>query len=204
MSVLSFLPLSAALAAVFFLTPQTGALLRKTPIYTALSTSIEESLQLDTHLESTTMQTQTEIIENMELPSFLKESLIENNNNVIYELLNVDSLQGYIAGFLANVCTNILSVIVTFFVVFLAVRLLLGALNLISKLPVLNLFNRCCGFLVGTLKGVSVLWVVATILTFFRCKDSFLLFFQALENSRVAAFFYENNLLLYLILRIFS
>lgn len=54
---------------------------------------------------------------------------------VIYRLLDVDSLQAYISGFLANICVNIVSVLLVFVVVWLAVKFVLQALHIISKLP---------------------------------------------------------------------
>ena len=150
------------------------------------------------------MQTQTDIIQSMHLPDFLKESLVENNNPVIYHLLDVESLQSYIAGFLANICINIISVLLVFIVVWLAVKFVLKALNLISKLPVLNFFNRVCGFLVGLLKGLCVTWLICFVLTFFQCNSAFDFFFDALNLTHVALPLYENNILMYFILTIFA
>lgn len=143
---LNFLPMVAALAATRFLTPTVSELLRKTPFFDALTNTVGNGLHLENAIGDAAMQTQTDIIQSMHLPDFLKESLVENNNPVIYHLLDVESLQSYIAGFLANICINIISVLLVFVVVWLAVKFVLKALNLISKLPVLNFFNRACGF----------------------------------------------------------
>ena len=129
---------------------------------------------------------------------------MENNNPVIYHLLDVESLQSYIAGFLANICINIISVLLVFVVVWLAVQFVLKALNLISKLPVLNFFNRACGFLVGLLKGLCVAWLICFVLTFFQCNSAFDFFFDALNLTHVALSLYENNILMYFILTIFA
>ncbi|WP_352400049.1 CvpA family protein [Anaerotignum sp.] len=201
---LSFVPMVTALVAVKFLTPVVGRLLRQTPIFVTLANSIEKSMQLDTAINNAAMQTQTEIIQNMKLPNFLKDSLLENNNPVIYNLLNVEGLKDYIAGFLANVCVNIVSVIIVFIVVLFAAKFLLKALNLVSKLPILNFFNRFCGMLIGGTKGVFWIWLIAIGLTFFQCNAKFEPAFLALDQTKVASFLYENNILLYLILTIFT
>lgn len=204
MEALSFVPMVAALVSVKFLTPVVGKLLRQTPIFGSLANSIEKSMQLDQVINNATMQTQTEIIQNMKLPDFLKESLLENNNPVIYNLLDVEGLKDYIAGFLANVCVNIVSVILVFIVVLLAAKFLLKALNLVSKLPILNFFNHFSGMVLGGAKGVFWIWLVAIGLTFFQCNAKFQPVFSALQESFVASFLYENNVLLYLILSIFT
>lgn len=201
---LNFLPMVAALAATRFLTPTVSEFLRKTPFFGALTEAVDNGLHLENAIGDAAMQTQTQIIENMHLPDFLKESLVENNNPVIYHLLDVESLQGYIAGFLANICINIISVLLVFVVVWLAVKFVLKALNLISKLPVLNFFNRVCGFLVGLLKGLCVAWLICFVLTFFQCNAKLGFFFEALNLTHVALPLYENNLLMYFILTIFA
>ena len=201
---LNFLPMVAALAATRFLTPTVSELLRKTPFFDALTNTVGNGLHLENAIGDAAMQTQTEIIESMHLPDFLKESLVENNNPVIYHLLDVESLQSYIAGFLANICINIISVLLVFVVVWLAVKFVLKTLNLISKLPVLNFFNRACGFLVGLLKGLCVAWLICFVLTFFQCNSAFDFFFDALNLTHVALPLYENNILMYFILTIFA
>lgn len=201
---LNFLAMVAALAATRFLTPTVSELLRKTPFFDALTNTVGNGLHLENAIGDAAMQTQTDIIQSMHLPDFLKESLVENNNPVIYHLLDVESLQSYIAGFLANICINIISVLLVFIVVWLAVKFVLKALNLISKLPVLNFFNRVCGFLVGLLKGLCVTWLICFVLTFFQCNSAFDFFFDALNLTHVALPLYENNILMYFILTIFA
>ena len=201
---LNFLPMVAALAATRFLTPTVSELLRKTPFFDPLTNTVGNGLHLENAIGDAAMQTQTDIIQSMHLPDFLKESLVENNNPVIYHLLDVESLQSYIAGFLANICINIISVLLVFVVVWLAVKFVLKALNLISKLPVLNFFNRACGFLVGLLKGLCVAWLICFVLTFFQCNSAFDFFFDALNLTHVALPLYENNILMYFILTIFA
>ena len=43
-------------------------------------------------------------------PDMLKSKLLENNNSVIYDLVNADSLVDYIAGFMANMIINLVLV----------------------------------------------------------------------------------------------
>ncbi len=201
---LSFVPMLAAMIAVKFLTPGVGVLLRKTPIFDAFAKSIGKSLQLDSAIADASMQTQTQIIQNMQLPDFLKNSLLENNNPVIYNLLDVQGLKEYIAGFLANACVNIISMVLVFFVVLFLAKFVLNALNLVSKLPILNFFNRVCGMLVGGTKGLFWIWLLAIGLTFLQCNDKLQGFFNVLNASAIALPLYENNILLYLIVTIFT
>lgn len=199
-----FLPMLAALIGTKFFSPYIGKFLRSTHFFGSLADSIKEKMGLEQIVSENILKTQTEIIEGMRLPDFLKEALLENNNPVIYELLDVDKIQDYIAGFLANICINILSVVLAFLVIYIAAALLLRALNLFSRLPVLNFMNRFGGFLLGAAKGLCFLWVGCIVLTFFQCNASWESVFSAMETTLAAKWIYENNLLLALILTIFT
>ena len=201
---LGFLPMLAALIGTKFVSPPVGRFLRETPLFEKMMGSIQESMGLDAAIQEGTMEAQTQIIEGMPLPNFLKDALLENNNPVIYQLLDVDSLKEYIAGFLANVCMNVLSVVLAFVLIYIGVTVVLNALHLFSKLPVLNFFNRFSGFLVGGAKGLFFVWMGCMVLTFFQCSAKFEGLFAALEQTFAANFLYENNILLYLILTIFT
>lgn len=199
-----FLPMLAALIGTRFVSPHVGKFLRGTFLFDSMSESIRDSIGLDTVIEEGAMRTQTEIIEGMPLPDFLKDALLENNNPVIYQLLDVDSLKEYIAGFLANVCLNILSVVLAFVLIYIAVTIVLDALHLFSKLPVLSFFNHFMGFLVGGAKGLFFVWIGCMVLTFFQCRAGSEALFEAMEATFVANFLYENNALQQLILTIFT
>jgi len=199
-----FLPMLTALAGTRFVSPYVGKFLRGTFLFDSLSGSIRESMGLDAAIREGTVRTQTEIIEAMPLPEFLKEALVENNNPVIYQLLDVDGLKEYIAGFLANVCLNILSVVLAFLLIYIAVTIVLNALHLFGKLPVLSFFNHFMGFLVGGVKGLLFVWLGMMVLTFFQCRLGIVSLFAALDATYVADILYENNVLQQFILTIFT
>lgn len=199
-----FLPMLTALVGTHFISPYIGRFLRGTFLFHSMSDSIRESMGLDKAIQEGTAQAQTEIIEAMPLPDFLKEALLENNNPVIYHLLDVDSLKEYIAGFLANVCLNILSVILAFLLIYIAVTIVLNALHLFSKLPVLSFFNHFMGFLIGGMKGLLFVWLGFIVLTFFQCRADLSGLFTALDATWVANVLYENNILKQFILTIFT
>ena len=188
-AVLGFLPMALALLGTKAVSPFIGRFLRETILFDKMSDAIQTSMGLDTALQEGTMQTQNALIEAMPLPEFLKEALLENNNPVIY---------------LANVCINVLSVAAAFVLIYIVVKVVINALHLFSKLPGLNFLNRFSGFLVGGAKGIVCVWLAGIVLTFFQCRGAFAELFSAMERTLFAGYFYENNILLQLILTIFT
>ena len=203
-AVLGFLPMALALLGTKAVSPLIGRFLREIFLFDKMSDAIQNSMGLDTALQEGAMQTQTALIEAMPLPGFLKEALLENNNPVIYQLLHAETLKEYIAGYLANVCINVLSVAAAFVLIYIAVKVVIHALHLFSKLPGLNFLNRFSGFLVGGVKGLVCVWMAGIVLTFFQCRGAFAGLFSAMGHTLFAGYFYENNILLQLILTIFT
>lgn len=201
---LGFLPMLTAWLGTKFFIPYIGRFLRGTALFGSLSASIKEKMGLEQWVSEHIMQSQTELIAGMPLPDFLKDALLENNNPVIYELLDVERIQDYIAGYLANICINILSAVLAFLLIYVAMTLFLRALRLFGKLPVLHFMDHFSGFLIGAAKGLCFVWLGCMVLTFFQCSAGMEEVFSALEQTYVARFFYENNLLLMLILTIFT
>lgn len=201
---LGFLPMIFAIGAAYFCSPFLSKMLRVTPFFSFLQGMIGKTLKLDQVFGQAALESQSQLIQNMSIPDFMKNSLMENNNPVVYEILKVDKLQDYVSGFLANVCLNIISVILIFVIIFIVMKLFLGALNLVMKLPVLSFFNHLCGLAIGTLQGIAVVWLIGLVLTFFYYNPKWSVFFTMLHESKVASIFYENNLLLLMILKIFA
>ena len=204
MATLSFLPYLLASLMTIALTPYTATFLRGTALYGTLSDAIADKVTIGSTLTDSINAGSREIIESLQLPSFLKESLLANHNSVTYEVLDVSGIDGYISGFLANICINIISVVLTVLVVFVAGKFVLAALHIISEMPILSTFNRSLGFGVGLLKGTVVLWVIFTIMVYLRCWEKLPQVVDAMEETKIAHYFYENNMLLNVVLKIFT
>lgn len=208
-SLLRFVPMLLAMVAARFLTPTVATFFRGTFLYTAITSRLEKIFFNDPSDETAIsiidgVLGEREYIELLEMPEFLKEALVSNNNSVVHELLCVDTLQEYITGFLASMCLNVIAMVLIFLVVYIGSVVLLGGLHLVSQLPFLNGFNRLCGAIVGLMKGLIFIWIASVILFYFQCNGYFLSLGTAVMESKVAVQFYTNNWLLLFILNIFN
>lgn len=101
----------------------------------------------------------TSMIQSLPLPGFLKDILVQNDNGIVYEMLNVSTLSGYVAAYLANLAVNILSVVVLFLLLIVITRLIGAALGILTKLPVIHSLNALLGGAAGLLLGVLNVWI---------------------------------------------
>ena len=89
-----------------------------------------------------------------------------------------------------------ISFILTFLTIYAGLLLITALINLIMKLPLLNITNRIFGAFVGILKSVLILYLVfalaAPLLSFMQDKP----LVQAVLNSESSKIFYDNNIIL--------
>ena len=202
-SCLGFLPLVGALILTNKCYPVLSGLIRNTSVYKYLQGNVYKTIGLEkTDLLLNNNISHSKAIEGLELPNFLKKGLVENNNSVVYNILGVEDFGEYIASYIANACINVICVISIFLILFALIKIIIGALDLVSRLPILSFFNKTLGAFSGLSQGILFIWIIGLVLVFFHSNPSFVPFFNSLYKSNVAILFYENNLLMFMILRI--
>lgn len=204
MSILGFVPFIGAFFLTGFITPIIASFLRKTPIYGGFVGGLEEKFAFVEDISLFDSKGVLEFIEGLQVPDFLKEVLVVNNNPVVHDLLGVENLVAYIVGFLATLCVNILSYVIVFFCILMITNIFMRGLNIVSRLPILNSFNRIIGMLIGIFKGLVFVWLFGVVLFYFQCNGQFLELADGIENSKIAKWFYDNNIILKFILNIFN
>ena len=85
--------------------------------------------------------------------------------------------------------------IVTFLLLLIAIWILSIALNIISKLPVLNQINKTTGLIAGLIHGLVLVWILFIFITAFAATDFGQNAFAAIESSSILSFLYNNNFL---------
>lgn len=104
-------------------------------------------------------------IEGLNLPQEIKDILIQNNNNEVYQMLGVERFTDYIGNYLANITLNLIGFILSFIVVYLVIHLLMRWLDLVAKLPVLSGLNKITGAVMGGVQGLLYVWIGCLIIT---------------------------------------
>lgn len=201
LTVLNIFPMLLSLLSVWFMTPTVATFLRKTPLFSALANGIAKSQAASAE---GAIQFTEQAGQSLKLPEFITHALVENNNSAVHEILDASGVSEYVSRFLANICINVISAVLIFVVVYLAVKMIIHALNVVTKIPGLHALNRICGLALGVIKGVLGLWFAAMFVVFFQAVGWFSMILPVLQQTKLAYFLYEHNYLLYLILQIFT
>ncbi len=101
-----------------------------------------------------------------------------------------------IAGALAEAAFSCILVIVFIILVRIAIAVLVKALNLFTKLPVIKQFNGLLGGIMGLVTGILICYIAATILFVWANTGNVAWINESLTGSAVAKHFFETNILI--------
>lgn len=167
-----------------------GMLKNNETFYEKASQKVEYMLFKD-QVETTE---EDEVIQSLPLPKSIKESIQENKSK------QEANIKAYITGHVTEIVINAMAFVITFAIVFIGLWVVSIALNIISKLPILNQLNKLAGLLVGGLQGVIVVWLLFVLLTVLGSTDIGKIAFEQIEDSMILSYIYDKNFLLNIVM----
>jgi uncharacterized membrane protein required for colicin V production len=180
-----------ALLLTAWISPSINGMLKNSEVfYEKASQKVEDML----FKEQAEITDEEDMIEGLPLPKSIKESLQENKAK------QEANIKSYITSHVTDIAIKALAFVITFAVAFVGLWLISIALNIISKLPILNQLNRMAGLLVGGLQGVLVVWILFIIITIFSGTELGGTASGQIESSMILSFLYEKNFLLNIVL----
>jgi len=201
--VVSFAATIAAMILVGILTPYIGNFLKeKTPLYDNIKNECAKRIesQLAGGGDSNGIDSnQLEYIDSLNLPQFMRNLLTENYEDETYSELSVSTFTEYIASYLTKFIINGIAYVVTFIILLIVFRIVIKALNIMAKLPVINGINRFAGLVVGLSQGILILWILFLVITILASTSIGKSAFAMINESAFLTYLYEKNLLLNII-----
>ncbi len=143
-------------------------------------------------------------ISSLKIPQLLKTFLIENNNYEVYRLLGVETLTDYINAYLTNMVINAMGILITFVIVLLIIKIAAVLLEIVDHLPVIRTLNKLLGVVMGAATGLVYIWVFCLLLTFAGAFAKLPMIYPGIAQSLLTGFFYNHNILLESLLKIFG
>ena len=93
----------------------------------------------------------------------------------------------------AQIALNIIAFIAVLIVSRIIIQIAAKLLNIIARLPVIGLFNRAAGMLLGALQGVAVVYIILAVIYATAPMDGGTKMNSMIEESALASVMYENN-----------
>ena len=163
-----------SLVIAFFVYPIASALLLKTPVYTFVVNTVNKS----------------SLMEQMESRSGKMYDVISKY------LGDIDVSAINPAETVAELMISVLSFILVLIISRVIIWLIVKAINIIAKFPIMKQFNKLGGGIVGGFEGILILYIVfAVIITFVTFEEDNAVL-SAIEESTLAKSMYKENVLL--------
>jgi uncharacterized membrane protein required for colicin V production len=188
-TVFSLVSMIAALLISVWLSPNVSSMLKSNEKFHSM---VKEQVvkMLDLEEKEKDISDEEEFMKGLPLPVSIKESLIEQRDK------GVKNLKEYITSYVTGLIINAVAFILTFILAMIALWALCFALNIVSKLPILNSINKLAGFAAGLVHGLVIVWVVFILITMFGGAKFGQDAFAMIERSKILSIIYDNNLLL--------
>lgn len=136
---------------------------------------------------------QQKAISEADLPEVFRNLLTENNNDVIYEELGVNSFAEYVGNFLAKLIVNIAAFLCTFLIVTIILRAVIFALDFVAELPGLGIINHLAGGVLGFAGALIIVWILFIFVTLLYTTAIGKDIFEAIQTEPILQLLYDNN-----------
>lgn len=141
-------------------------------------------------------ENQISLIEGAKLPEIIQKMLLENNNSEVYTVLGVQSFGEYIGAYVAKVVADILAFLITFIAAFIIVRIVLGMLKIVDKIPLVGGANHLVGGIVGAGIGILIIWILFIVITLLYNTSLGVACLEDIAESEILTKLYEGNFLM--------
>ncbi|MBE6014345.1 MAG: CvpA family protein [Lachnospiraceae bacterium] len=205
----SFASIFIAIALVWALNPVIGTVLRSnTKIYDSVNEKCVKHIekQLNKEIEKKNLDPTPDNVakegENLLSESWLNilgkysdaagEKIAEFKTNTVHEFAeNAGAV-------LTDLVLKIIAFVVTFIIISIIMRILFFALDIVTRLPVINTLNKTVGALLGALIGIVLIWILMLVAVIFFNTTTGELVLSAVRENALVEFLYNTNPLIFL------
>lgn len=194
----TFFGMIVILMAVKRITPYVSEyIINNTGAYTSVKEKITERFEQANSQYDNTIQTNQELtINSYDLPDLLKNKLIINNTKEMYKILVVELFEEYVSAYLAKTAVKAMAFVILFVVFIVAFKILLGVVDLISRIPIIKGINKTAGALLGLIESLLITWVFFIIVVMFMGNESGYSLIAMISESKFLSFLFNSNILM--------
>lgn len=181
--------------------PIVSKFLMGTPIYKSIKTSIFNNLMLQQQAQSPGVNSQVKdaaadsIINTLHTPAFIKGFLVKQMPDPT-SLIPIKDIAEKLSGILADFSINVISVVVLFILVRIGLLFVRFIFKKIAGLPVFKQMDKVGGLALGAIEGLLMIYVIFAVIIIFNSAPIFKGIYDSIDNSTVAQYFYQNNLII--------
>lgn len=140
------------------------------------------------------LEEQTNLINSLEYPQFIKDMLIANNNQDTKTELGATNFYTYISCYVAYMVTNAIAFIMTFAIMILLFDIIMLIANIATSLPVINTLNRIGGMLLAGGEAIIIVWIVFAVIIVAADTSIGAQLAEQITESKILSIINEHNI----------
>ncbi len=146
------------------------------------------------------LQDQIVLIEGADMPEFLKETLLTNNNKEIYDQLGVENFGDYVVRYMVEWAIRCLVFVLLFVIISGLLRALVSYMDIISKLPVIRGLNKWGGAILGSGFSLIIIWIGFLLIALLYSTTFGSLCLEMIESNALLRLLYDTNVFMNMLL----
>ena len=179
-------------------TPYFSDLLEKTFIGTNIEKSVSEYVEknIGDPLIEKNKQMQTDVIDKLPIPKFLKTDYETENTATGYIEEKVTTFEEYLTSRLTGTIVTVIAFIILLILVQLILRIIFAVLKLFTKIPIIKGMNQTFGAIIGIVEALLIIWGLCLIVMAISQTPLGIKITTLIEGNFFLKFIYDNNMIL--------
>lgn len=187
--VLSMVAMIVTIILASVLTIPISGIVKDTSVGEGIQTSVEELVKSANVIDA-------ESINNLDFPDAILKPVIDGADNA------VQAIEVYVADALTGIIINAITFLILFICIYIIIKIIISALNIVSKLPIINGVNKWAGAAIGLIQGLIIVWVGCLILAACSDKSWAQEAFVQINNNSLLSYIYNNNMIIWLVTKV--
>ena len=199
---LSVFALASTLVAIILasmLSPVVSSWIEKTGAADAMGNKFASYVEtgLTENLDKAANVNIEEAVAELPLPQFFTESISDKITEQTVEMSeeSIKNISEKIGQEAATVVCGIIGFIIVFVIVYVLLQVVKNVLKIASKLPIIKQADKLGGIAIGLVEGVLFVLLILLIVSMFSSVQGMKGVIEAVEESTLARFAYENNII---------
>ena len=186
---------------VSLVTPHVTDFLKEhTGVYDSLAEKCTQAVQLSARNSAEEQPDTTEgeqELSGLQLPALWVDQILEKTGSSIDQALTESGAYRAVGEYLADWIFRGIAFFVAFILVTIVLRLVVGLLDILTKLPVLKGLNHLLGSVMGLLQGLLIIWLLLFLVAIACTTKVGQTMLGYIGQSQFLTFLYQHNGILY-------
>lgn len=144
------------------------------------------------------------VSDNIQLPQLWVEQIMEKVGVTVSQNMENSGVYRQIGEYIADWILRGISFFAAFLLTAIFLKLIVGLLDIIAKLPLIKGVNRLLGGVAGLVQGIVIVWLLLFFVTI-ACTTQFGMSIQQYINeSKILTYLYQHNGIIYFINYVFG